>query len=177
MAEVSVLIQLPAVANEAAKDSVPSATQVYYTRTTFTPQRPRDTEDLTDHYASRTSGFQRQDQAKGILWIEGVKALPNGHRRTMDVIIQQASNAAGTAGGGFAGSAGPPGLPGGPAGGGGFGGGGGGFGGGGGGFGGGGGGGGGGGASGNYSVEIIVVDTLDPKNLSVPGVEQASSSP
>ncbi len=159
VAQVSVMMQFPAETAVAPTSPVPAATQVYYTRTTFTPQKPRDTEDLTDHYEARTSGFQRPDQAKGVLWIDGVKTFPNGHRRSMDVIVQQASNNGQS---GFDG-AGPPGA------GGGFGGGAG----GGGGFG--GGAGGGGGANGAYTVEIIVVDTVDPKTLSAPGVEQASN--
>ena len=152
VAQVSVMMQFPPETAVAPTDPVPAATQVYYTRTTFSPQRPHDAEDLIGHYETRTGGFQRPDPTKGILWIEGVKTYPNGHRRSMDVIVQQASN---TGQSGFEGS-GPPGA-------------------GGGGFGGSAGAGAGGGTNGAYTVEIIVVDTVDPKTLSAPGVEQASN--
>ncbi len=87
----------------------------------------------------------------------GVKTYPNGHRRSMDVIVQQASNSGQSgfegsgpgAGGGFGGGAGGGGFGGSAA--------------------------AGGGANGAYTVEIIVVDTVDPKTLSAPGVEQASN--
>ena len=149
-AEVSVMMQFPAGTSAQSKDSLPAATQVYYTRTSFTPLRERDTEDLTTHYESRTSGYSRPDVARGVMWIEGVKALPNGHRRTLDVIIQKGGAGGanpqmgfgGAPGGGFAGAPG-----------------------------------GGGGASGSYTVEIIVVDIVDPKSASPAATTQASAKP
>lgn len=147
VAEVCVMLQFPPASSEPSTPGAPSATQVYYARTTFTPQKKNDQADLVDHYETRASGFQRPDQAKGILWIEGMKSLPNGHRRSMDVVIQQASNAGA---GGFGDGGAPGGYGAGP--------------------------GGGGGAGGTYSVEIIVVDTMDPKSLNPSGTEQASNS-
>ncbi len=123
-ADMSVVLEIPAVADEENTEAVPASTVVYYTRTDFTPQRPRDIEDLTNHYEGRTGGFSRPDQEKGVMWIEGVKVLPDGHRRSFDVVIQKA-------GSGSAGS--------------------------------------------SFSVEIIVVDTIDPKNASPAGNSQASA--
>ena len=131
-AEVSVMMQFPA-ASETARDAIPALTQVYYTRTSFTPQRIHDGEDLIKHYESKASGFDRPDQAKGLRWIEGVKVLQNGHRRTMDVIIEKAGNNAANGQMGFPGGGGESGY-------------------------------GGGAAGGGFSVEIIVVETVDPKN-------------
>lgn len=130
-AEISVMMQFPAGTGEIAKGAIPSLTQVYYTRTSFTPQRVHDGEDLIKHYESKASGFDRPDQAKGLRWIEGVKVLQNGHRRTMDVIIEKGGNSAAN---------GQMGIPGGAE-----------------------SGYGGGAAGGSFSVEIIVVETIDPK--------------
>ena len=140
-AEVSVMMQFPAAAAQPPKDPVPALTLVYYTRTSFTPQRIHDGEDLIKHYESKASGFDRPDQAKGLRWIEGVKVLQNGRRRTMDIIIEKAGNNAGNGQMGFAGA--ESGNPGGAAG-------------------------------GSYSVEIIVVETADPKNAAT-ATSQASA--
>ncbi|MEJ7593087.1 MAG: hypothetical protein WKF77_16190 [Planctomycetaceae bacterium] len=144
-AEVAVMMQIPAGTTEPSPDAIPAATTVYYTRTSFTPQKKRDTDDLTAHYEGRTSGYSRPDMARGVMWIEGVKALPNGHRRTLDVIIQK-----GGASGQMGFSGGPVGAESGY---------------------------GGGGASGSYTVEIIVVDTVDPKTASPAASTQAEASP
>ena len=137
-AEVSVMMQFPGGPSEPAKDAIPAATQVYYTRTTFTPQKKRDIEDLTNHYEGRTSGYSRPDQAKGLWWIEGVRALPNGHRRTMDVVIQTGGANGQT---GFSENAV------------------------------------GGGVGGTFIIEIIVVDTVDPKAASPAEATQTSAGP
>ena len=126
-------MQFPAGADQTAKDAIPALTQVYYARTSFTPQRVHDGEDLIKHYESKASGFDRPDQAKGLRWIEGVKVLPNGHRRTMDVIIEKGGNSAANGQMGIPGGGGESGY-------------------------------GGGAAGGSFSVEIIVVETVDPKN-------------
>ncbi|MCA9008234.1 MAG: hypothetical protein KDB01_00735 [Planctomycetaceae bacterium] len=114
-AETSVMMEMPAGSAATSENTVPAATQVYYIRTNFTPQKQRDIEDLTSHYEGRTSGFSRPDAPKGVMWIEGVKTLPNGHRRSLDVVIEKSGT---------------------------------------------------GGSAGAFIVEIIVVDTQDPK---VPG--------
>lgn len=155
-AEVAVMMQMPTGASPQSSDAIPAVTTVYYTRTIFTPHKKRDTDDLTSHYESRTSGYSRPDVAKGVMWIEGVKVLPNGHRRTLDVVIEKVGGSAANQQMGFAGGGGPGGMmetgPG-P------------------------GGGGGGGLGGSYTVEIIVVDTLDPKNASPAATTQAAASP
>lgn len=124
-ADLSAVLEIPAVPDQENSEAVPASTVVYYTRTNFTPQRPRDIDDLTNHYEGRTGGFSRPDPDKGVMWIEGVKVLPDGHRRTFDVVIQKAGT--------------------------------------------------GGGAGGSFSVEIIVVDTIDPKNANPAGTTQASA--
>lgn len=88
-AEISVMMEMPSGVAATTENSVPAATQVYYIRTKFTPQKQRDIEDLTTHYEGRTSGFSRPDPPKGVMWIEGVKTLPNGHRRSLDVVIEK----------------------------------------------------------------------------------------
>ena len=144
IADVSVMMQFPAGAAPTAQDSIPALTQVYYTRTSFTPQRIHDGDDLIKHYESKASGFDRPDEAKGLRWIEGVKVLQNGHRRTMDVIIEKGGNSAAN---------GQMGFPGGGGGESGY---------------------GGGAAGGSFSIEIIVVETVDPKNAG-PATSQASA--
>ena len=159
-AEVSVMLQIPRGTTEQSPDTIPAATTVYYTRTSFTPVRKNDTKDLTAHYEGRTSGYSRDDVARGLKWIEGVKVLPNGHRRTLDVLIQKGGNGdsngqmgfGGVPGGGFGGASGGSDV-------------------------GGGGGAGGSGAGGNYTVEIIVVDTVDPKTASPAATTKASAKP
>ena len=154
-AEVSVMLQIPGGTPDQSPDSIPAPTTVYYTRTSFAPVRKNDTKDLTAHYEGRTSGYSRQDETRGVMWIEGVKALPNGHRRTLDVIIEKAGGGGANQQMGFGGGGSPGGMmetgPG-P-------------------------GGGGGVQSGNYTVEIIVVDTIDPKNASPAGITQAAATP
>ncbi len=142
-AEVSVMMQFPAAAAQTANDAIPALTQVYYTRTSFTPQKIHDGEDLIKHYESKASGFDRPDEAKGLRWIEGVKVLQNGHRRTMDVIIEKGGNSAASGQMGIPGGGGESGY-------------------------------GGGAAGGSFSIEIIVVETVDPRNAG-PATSQASA--
>lgn len=137
--EFSGMLSLPGAMGGAMNESAPSVLNVYYLRTSFTPQRPKDQEELLDHYESRTSGQRRADEARGIFWIDGVKNTPSGARRTMDVIIQAASagGQAGMMSGAGAGAGAGQGL--------------------------GAAAGGGAGGSGSFTVEIIVVDSPEPK--------------
>jgi hypothetical protein len=83
------------------------------------------------------------------MWIEGVKALPNGHRRTLDVIIQKDGGGGTNSQMGFSGGGGrPSGMMGSGSGLGGR------------------GAGGGAGSGDSFTVDIIVIDTVDPKNAS-----------
>jgi len=123
-AELSVMLGFNSGIGATAGEADPSSTEVYYTRTSFSPQKQRDIDDLTEHYEGRTSGYSRPDAAKGVMWIEGVKTLPNGHRRSIDVVIEKA----GAGGGG-----------------------------------------------GSFVIEIIVVDTQDPKPASPAQNTQASA--
>lgn len=121
-ADLTVMKEIPTRSDETVDATDPASMQVYFTRTSFAPQRQRDIDDLTDHYEGRTSGFSRPDPAKGVMWIEGVKALTNGHRRSMDVVIEKAGS-----------------------------------------------------GNGGFVVEIIVVDTLDPKVAGGLPTSQASA--
>lgn len=131
--EVAVVLNLPGAARDALGASAPADTAIYYTRTTFTPLSVKEQSQVAEHYEERAAGQRRADPQKGILWIDGVKTMSGGTRRTMDVIIQQAG-AALQAGYG----AGPGGELG---------------------------AGGGGGAPGSsFTIEIIVVETTDPRD-------------
>ncbi len=153
VAEVAGVLTLPGTLGAGLKDSAPSATKVYYARLTFNPQREKDQNELADHYESRTSGVRRADASRGVLWMDGVKGTQTGTKRTMDVIIQAASGSG--QGGGFGSPDG--GMASGMTRGVGI-------------------GGGGGAAGGAFSVEIIVVETKDPKNATGE-VGQASTKP
>ncbi len=148
VSQFSGMIKLPGTAGEKLKDAAPAETTIYYARTSFSPQRPKDQEDVTEHYEARASGIRRADQTRGVLWIDGVKANQNGTKRSTDVIIQAA-----TAGGG-----GQPGFGGGSD------------------LSSGGPGGAGGASGGGYSIEIIVVEISDPKSA-VATTSQASAKP
>lgn len=140
VAEFSGMLTLPGTFGASLKESSPSPINVYYARTSFTSQRPKDQEDLADHYESRTSGQRRADQARGILWMDGVKTAASGTKRSLDVIIQAATgNAQGAAGGGefggaaaFSGGAGA-------------------------------------GNSGSFTIEILVIDSPEPKQSAAAG--------
>lgn len=108
VSEFSGMLVLPGPAAAALKDAVPADTRVYYARTSFVPQRVKDQEAILEHYESRASGFQRQDQAKGIIWIDGVKSTTTGIKRSVDVVIQAAGASA--APGGSEGFVGGPGM-------------------------------------------------------------------
>ena len=188
VAEVSGRMVLPGTAAGELKDAAPSETKVYYARTSFKLQREKDQEAILDHYESKANGYRRADQARGLMWIDGVKNMATGARRSMDVIIQPA-NAAGQGfggGSGFGGlgddaagigaAAGGPGrgpggrgpgfdAPGGGA-----------PGGGGPGFDSPGGGAPGGGGS-DFSIEIIVVETSDPKGAATAATDQTAADP
>jgi len=137
--EFSGVLVLPAEPNSPFKGTPPSETKVYYARTSFVPQRARDQEEVASHYESRAGGYRRADQAKGLLWIDGVKSTATGLKRSMDVLIQAAGSGGGggfNAGGesGIEGSAGP-GFGGPP----------------------------GGGGAGGFTIEVVVVEIADPK--------------
>ncbi|MFN9717101.1 MAG: hypothetical protein ACK58L_00305 [Planctomycetota bacterium] len=144
ISEFSGVLTLPGTMGTNLKDAAPSDTKVYYARTSFTPQKPKDQDDIKEHYESRASGTVREDQGKQLLWIDGVKGGTSGVRRTMDVIIQASANRQGF--GGADGGSGF-GIPGGPA-------------------------GAGGQAGGSsYTIEIIVVETADPKGSTTASAE------
>ena len=90
--EISVVLTLPAGSKDFLGAAAPAETKVYYTRTTFTPANPKEQSQIAEHYEERAAGQRRADPQKGILWIDGVRTLSSGERRTMDVVIQQAAN-------------------------------------------------------------------------------------
>jgi hypothetical protein len=141
------VLTLPGPAASALKDSAPSATKIYYARTSFTPEKPRDQQDLAEHYESRATGIKRASEAKGVLlWVDGFKATQTGAKRTADVIVQS-STGGGGGGVGAVGGYGESGAPGVPPG-----------------YGSQAGAAGGAGAGGGaFSIEIIVVETAEPK--------------
>jgi hypothetical protein len=137
--EFAGVLVLPATSDSPFQGTPPSETKVYYARTSFVPQRAREQEEIAEHYESRAGGYRRADQAKGLLWIDGVKSTPTGLKRSMDVLIQPAGTGAGggfTPGGesGMEGSAGP-GFGGPP----------------------------GAGGAGGFTIEVVVVEIADPK--------------
>ncbi len=140
--EISVALALPGAAKDFLGDAAPAETKVYYTRMTFTPATAKEQTQVADHYEERASGQRRADQQKGILWIDGLRVMSTGERRTMDVIIQRAAGSSPGAypgGGGFEG-------------------------------------GGAGGATGEkYTIEVIVVETNDPKTPGTAATPTAAS--
>jgi len=146
IAEFSGMLSLPGTIGAGLNESAPSVLNVYYLRTSFTPQRPKDQEELADHYESRTSGQRRADQSRGILWIDGIKNTQSGAKRSMDVIIQAASS--GGQAGMMGGAGGGPEM----------------------------GGASGMGGSGTFSIEIIVVDSPEPKVAAI-AADPAISKP
>ena len=137
------VLTLPGPAGSALKESAPSATKIYYARTSFTPEKPKDQQDLAEHYESRATGIKRASEAKGVLlWVDGFKATQTGSKRTADVLVSSSTGGAGGAGAaagayGESGGAGGPGGYGAAA--------------------------AAGGASGAFKIEIIVVETGDAK--------------
>jgi hypothetical protein len=129
--EISVMISLPGAARGFLGSAAPAETRIYYARTTFAPETEREEKSVANHYEKRASGLLRPDPGNKILWIDGVKTLPGGERRAMDVIIQKVATT--NAGGGFGGGDAGPSL------------------------------GGGGGEKSTYTIDIIVVEAVDPK--------------
>ncbi|MFO1003877.1 MAG: hypothetical protein U0936_26395 [Planctomycetaceae bacterium] len=141
VAEFYGVLTLPGPAGSTLKESAPSATKIYYARTSFTPEKPKDQQDLAEHYESRATGIKRASEAKGVLlWVDGFKATQTGSKRTADVLVSSSTGGAGAAAGGYGESGGPgagaaAGYGAQP----------------------------GGGASGAFRIEIIVVETSDTK--------------
>ncbi len=141
VAEFYGVLTLPGPAGLDLNESAPSPTKIYYARTSFTPEKPKDQQDLAEHYESRATGIKRASEAQGVLlWIDGFKATQTGAKRTADVLVQSSTGGGGVgaAAGGY-GESGAPGAPAGygaPV---------------------------GGGATGAFSIEIIVVETSDAK--------------
>lgn len=88
-ADRSIRVIIPGKPAEGLEDATPAGTKVYYSRVTVTPQRPKDMQEVVDHYEKRTKAFKREDRARGILWYDGVKVNGDGSRQTMDIIVQQ----------------------------------------------------------------------------------------
>jgi hypothetical protein len=139
VAEFYGVLTLPGPAGAALNESAPSPTKIYYARTSFTPEKPKDQQDLAEHYESRATGVKRASEAKGVLlWIDGFKSTQTGAKRTADVLVQSSAGGGGAAAAGY-GESGAPGAAAGygaPA---------------------------GGGASGAFTIEIIVVETSEAK--------------
>lgn len=139
VAEVYGLLTLPGPAGSVLNESAPSPTKIYYARTSFTPEKPRDQQDLAEHYESRATGVKRASEAKGVLlWVDGFKATQTGSKRTADVLVTSSAGGGAMAGSGY-GESGVPGAAAGygtPA---------------------------GGGAAGAFTIEIIVVETSESK--------------
>jgi len=132
--EKAIAVMLPGDSADVLGDAAPSLLKLYYTRLRVAPQTPLQQKDIADHYETRTKGYKRM-VGQGMLWYDGVKRNLNGTRTTMDVVIEKAQSANG---GGFSGG---PGAGGGI-----------------------GVGGGQGGGADQYTIEIIVVETRDPKD-------------
>ena len=133
------VLTLPGPAGAALKESAPAPTKIYYARTSFTPEKPKDQQDLAEHYESRATGIKRVSEAKGVLlWVDGFKATQTGAKRTADVLVTSSTGGGGAAAGGY-GESGAPGVPAGY------------------------GAAAGGGAGGAFTIEIIVVETSDAK--------------
>jgi hypothetical protein len=154
VAEFYGVLTLPGPEGSALNESAPSPTKIYYARTSFTPEKPKDQQDLAEHYESRATGIKRASEAKGVLlWIDGFKATQAGSKRTADVLVQSSTGGGASVGGvgaaaGGYGESGAPGAPAGygaPA---------------------------GGAAAGAFTIEIIVVETSDAK---VPAADDAKA--
>ena len=144
VAEFYGVMTLPGTAGATLKESAPAATKIYYARTSFSPEKPKDQQDLAEHYESRATGIKRVSEAKGVLlWVDGFKSTQTGAKRTADVIVTSSTGGGGGGAGAAAvggyGESGAPGIPAGY------------------------GGAAGGGAGGAFTIEIIVVETSDAK--------------
>lgn len=144
VAERSIRIRVPGKMATELGESSPSSTTMYYSTCRVTPQRASEMQKVVDHYEKRSKGIKREVRSKGILWYDGVKVNEEGTRTSMDVIIQQVGFKPQRAGGpGYEGGGNYEG---------------------------------GGGAAGGpvqFTIEVVVVVTRDPKN---PPVENAVSS-
>jgi hypothetical protein len=155
VAEFYGVMTLPGTAGATLKESAPAATKIYYARTSFSPEKPKDQQDLAEHYESRANGIKRVSEAKGVLlWVDGFKATQTGGKRTADVLVTSSAGGGGGVGGAAMGGSGESGAPGIPAGYGGA---------------------VGGGAGGAFTIEIIVVETIDAK-ASAAGGEKTESA-
>ena len=154
VAEFYGVLTLPGPEGSALNESAPSPTKIYYARTSFTPEKPKDQQDLAEHYESRATGIKRASESKGVLlWIDGFKATQTGSKRTADVLVQASTGGGGVgvAAGGY-GESGAPGAPAGygaPA---------------------------GGAASGAFTIEIIVVETSDAKAPAADDAKDATAA-
>jgi hypothetical protein len=140
--EYTGLLKLSPAANAAPGTGI-SETRIYYARTSFSASKERERKDALEHYRGLGAAIQRADAARGMMWMDGVKAGSTGMRRSVDVLIRS-----GAAGGGFGaaggsgepgGFGGAPGLPG---------------------------GGGPGGAGQGYTIEVVMVEVADPRGVS-----------
>jgi hypothetical protein len=152
VAEFYGVLTLPGTAGAALNESAPSATKIYYARTSFTPEKPKDQQDLADHYESRATGIKRVSEPKGVLlWIDGFKATQTGAKRTADVIVTSSTGGGAAAAAGY-GESGAPGAPSGY------------------------GAAAGGGAGGAFTIEIIVVETSDAKAPAADDAKDATAA-
>ena len=111
VAEFYGLLSLPGPTGSPLNESAPSPTKIYYARTSFTPEKPKDQQELAEHYESRATGVKRVNEAKGVLlWVDGFKATQTGSRRTADVLVSSSAGSAGAAAAGY-GESGAPGIP------------------------------------------------------------------
>ncbi|MCR9199170.1 MAG: hypothetical protein NXI04_11025 [Planctomycetaceae bacterium] len=111
--ERSIMMAVPNEATEELGQSAPAKLNIYYVRTSVTPQSPNEREALAKHYEKSAKGFRRIYASEGMLWFDGVTRNSDGTRQTMDVIIQSAGGAPASNGGGEdyeGGSSGPPGF-------------------------------------------------------------------
>ncbi len=90
--ERSIMIKAPDSGAEALGEAAPADTTMFYTQCRLSPQTQaemRDMQDIADHYEKRSKGIKREDRQRGILWYDGVKVNANGTRETIDVVIEQ----------------------------------------------------------------------------------------
>lgn len=96
----SIAIVVPGDATESLGDSAPSATKIYYTKTSVTPTSSGQQNSLIAHYEKVSKGFKRADAVSGIMWFDGVTRNSDGTRQTIDVLIQQEGASGGNRNGG-----------------------------------------------------------------------------
>ena len=103
--EQSIMMAVPNEATAELGSSAPAKMNIYYVRTSVTPQTASQRETLAKHYEKSAKGFRRIYAQEGMLWFDGVTRNSDGTRQTMDVIIQ-ADGAAPSNNGGFPGGGG-----------------------------------------------------------------------